>query len=66
MLSGIPSFLPHFLTISRVQYVSELIQRNTGSQRRFHPAFAGVNFFRHRLLAGVAAAQRRLFGVIQK
>ena len=25
MLSGIPSFLPHFLTISRVQYVSELI-----------------------------------------
>ena len=26
MLSGIPSFLPHFLTISRVQYVSELIQ----------------------------------------
>ena len=27
MLSGIPSFLPHFLTISRVQYVSELIQK---------------------------------------
>ena len=26
MLSGIPSFLPHFLTLSRVQYVSELIQ----------------------------------------